>query len=94
MRNVNAYSGWNRVYGIVCDNGPNVQAVADYLPQETIDGSPPCLGHTVQLVVQGSIDSQRAAIDVLAAGWLFLTNLSQVRVCYFNFRRMVAWHCL
>ena len=45
-----------------------VQAAIRYLWDPIIDESPPCLGHTVQLVVNDSVDSQCAVIDVLAIG--------------------------
>ena len=61
-----AYSGWDRIWGLVCDNGPNIQGAIEFLEQSIVDDSPPCLGHTVQLVVDDSIDSQRAVIDLLA----------------------------
>ena len=47
VRNHRAYSGWEKVWGIVCDNGANLQAALEYLPQQLLDESPPCLGHTV-----------------------------------------------
>ena len=36
--------------------------------QEIVDECLPCLGHTVQLVVNGSIDKQWAVIDILSVG--------------------------
>ena len=57
VRNREAYSGWAKLLEIVEDRGPNVQAAIQYLWQEIVDESPPCLGHTVQLVVNDSIDS-------------------------------------
>ena len=45
-----------------------MQAACDYLPQEILGESPPCLAHSVQLVVYDSIDSQRTVIDTLAVG--------------------------
>ena len=44
--NVNAYKRWQRIYGVIADNGPNVQAACDYLPLEILDESPPCLAHS------------------------------------------------
>ena len=72
-----AYSGWERIYGVVCDNGPNIQASCDFLFQETLDDSPPCLAHTVQLVVEDSIDAQRAVIDLMAVGRNFVNFINK-----------------
>ena len=36
---------------MVCDNSPNMKGAIEYLEQGIVDDSPPCLGHTVQLVV-------------------------------------------
>jgi len=47
-----------------------VQAAIRYLWDPIIDESPPCLGHTVQLVVNDSVDSQRAE----RSGGYFSTN--------------------
>ena len=70
--NVYAYKGWQRIYGVIADNGPNVQAACDSFPQEILDESPPCLAHSVQLVVHDSIDSQRTVIDTRAVGRNFV----------------------
>ena len=68
LQNRDAYSGWEKNYGVVADNGPNIQGAVEFLPQESVDDSPPCMGHSVQLVVDDSVGAQRAVIDVLAIG--------------------------
>ena len=68
VRNPRAFHGWRKIWGMIADNGPNIQAALVHMWQEIYDESPPCLGHTVQLAVNYSIDSQRAVIDVLASG--------------------------
>ena len=41
-RNREAFSGWRKVWGVVGDNDPNIQAV-EYAGKEIVDESPPCL---------------------------------------------------
>ena len=77
VRNPRAYHGWRKIWGMVPDNGPNIQASCDFLFQETLDESPPCLAHTVQLVVEDSIDAQRAVIDLMAVGRNFVNFINK-----------------
>ena len=75
LRNPRAFHGWRKIWGIVADNGPNIQAALVHMWQEIYYESPPCLGHTVQLAVNDSIDSQRAVIVVLVIGRNLVTRL-------------------
>ena len=52
------YAGWDRIWGIVPDNGANINAAIRTCPQHVIDGSAPCIAHTGQLAVNSSIHAQ------------------------------------
>jgi hypothetical protein len=63
---VNQLDGWEKNYGIITDNGANMRAAINLLPQNVQKGCTPCLAHTIQLVIEDAIESQRAIIDTLA----------------------------
>jgi len=77
VRNPRAYHGWRKIWGMVADNGPNIQAALVHMWQEIYDESPPCLGHTVQLAVNDTTNSQRAVIDVLAIGRNLVSHVNK-----------------
>ena len=66
IRNIEDYDGWEKINGIIPDNGPNMVAAIRLLPPAVAEGSKSCVAHTAQLAVDDSINAQRAIIDMLA----------------------------
>ena len=45
------YTGWDHLWGMATDNGANLLAAVERCPPHVLDGSIPCIPHTVQLSV-------------------------------------------
>ena len=82
--NVNAYKGWHRIYGVIADHGPNVQAT--YLRKSLM--SLLLTWHTVfsllfmiALILRGQSLIPWQLVAILSS---LLTNPSQLRIFFFS----------
>ena len=75
------FSGWERVYGFITDNGSNMRAAIYLLPEEGKKRSTPCVAHTLQLVIEDALESQRSVHDMVAVCHNLVRYIKKIWTC-------------